>query len=101
MSKRVISYNRFTMTMIEDFYHHLVHYLVLIFILLGGLILYLFFNHQPERQWIVAQTTAFLYILWGIGHHWVTDKRIYLKVVVEYVLISLIGLILVKGVLFL
>lgn len=82
-----------------DRHHHFLHYVVLFAILFTGLTLFIAFRFQPQIQWIISLTVAGLYVLWGIGHHSVIDKHMHARIVVEYVLMSLVGLILLWGVL--
>ncbi|KKR34337.1 MAG: hypothetical protein UT63_C0003G0053 [Candidatus Gottesmanbacteria bacterium GW2011_GWC2_39_8] len=78
--------------------HHLIAYLILIFILLSGLFFFLNFQGVPRMQIEVAVITSVFYALWGIVHHLI-DRDLHPKIVVEYILIGLIAVILIKGVL--
>lgn len=87
--------------MFEDIHHHLFHYLALFIILLGGLLVFFSFSYRTDAQWLVAISMAILYVIWAIGHHLIIDKHLHFRIVIEYILISLIGLLLVRAILFL
>ena len=86
--------------MIKAIHHHVLHYFILAVILVTGLILFVTYKYRIDVQWNIAVIIALLYTCWGIGHHFIIDRHIYTKIVVEYVLISVIGLVLIRGVLF-
>lgn len=86
--------------MLKVIHHHILHYLILAVILVTGLILFISYKHRIDIQWNIAVVIAALYAFWGVWHHFALDRHIYAKIVVEYILISVIGLILIRGVLF-
>ena len=85
--------------MLEDIHHHLIHYVILLCILVAGFSTFLVFRHQTLIQMGISVVVAFLYVLWGIGHHSAIEKHMHSRIMIEYILVSLIGLILVWGVL--
>lgn len=78
---------------------HIIHYLILIVIL--GLAVVLFFlavgNHQ--LQFRIAITTSTLYFIWGVIHHRL-EGDLHPRIMVEYLLIALLAIILLKGAIF-
>ena len=71
---------------------HLPHYLPLIGILLMGILGYTYFSYDRAFQNVVALSLAASYITWGIVHHKLHND-LYLEVVVEYIIISILGLV--------
>lgn len=86
--------------MIRSFHHHLLEeakehnldYLVLVLGLLGGLGIFVYFSGQQTVQVAVVFLLALFYFFWGICHH-VFKKDLHLKVVLEYLVISVLGLV--------
>lgn len=83
----------------KNHHFHIIHYLVLIVIL--GLALVLFFlgegNHQ--YQFKIAIFTSTLYFIWGVIHHRL-EGDLHPAIMVEYLLIALLAIILLKGAIF-
>ena len=85
--------------MIKAFFNHLTDeikehwqdYLVLALGLSGGLAVFVFAGQNQQRSLIVFFITAF-YFLWGIIHH-TLERDLHFRVVLEYLLISLLGLV--------
>ncbi len=75
---------------------HVMHYMILIFILAIGLLTFSFFAGYPDRQFLVAIGTSIAYFIWGVIHHQAEDD-LHPKIVVEYLLISLLAVILLRG----
>lgn len=73
---------------------HLIHYLILLSLFTFGLFFFVYFGYNRIIQsWcVIAMSIA--YFLWGIIHHYL-EKNLYLKVVIEYFLVALLGAILV------
>lgn len=78
---------------------HIIHYLVLVVIL--GLAVVLFFlaagNHQ--YQFKIAIITSTLYFIWGVIHHRL-EGDLHPRIMVEYLLVALLAVILLKGAIF-
>ncbi len=74
---------------------HLWQYLILIFSGIIFLILLSVFKSQRLNQFIVFIAFVSFYICWGIYHH-ITDNRLNLKIVIEYIIIGFIVILLVK-----
>ncbi len=76
----------------------IIHYIVLILILSGGVAG--FYNAAPNilTQFIVGVVTSVAYIIWGVVYH-ALKKDLHTRVMVEYVLISAIAIVLLATVL--
>lgn len=85
--------------MTKDVHLHLIHYIFLLSILIAGIISYIVFSPYPSKQFGAVVITAILYIIWGIAHHHL-EGDLYPKIVVEYILIALLSVILLRGVIF-
>lgn len=80
----------------EHLHYHLSHY-VLLFILLGfELVLFFVNSSNPFLQRIIIYSASILYFLWGIVHHRL-EGDLMPKIVVEYLLISLLAVLLLRG----
>lgn len=79
----------------KEFKKHMFDYLVLLSV--GSLFLFLLKINQGNRTYsfIVALVFCMLYILWGIYHHY-KHGSLYLKNIVEYILIGFTFLYLLK-----
>ncbi len=77
--------------MIKRIKTHIGYYASLIVILAFGFLLVSLAFPNRELQILVAAITTFLYVFWGIIHH-VINHDLYMKIVVEYVLIGILGL---------
>jgi len=86
--------------MIKVFLNHLIDevkehwwgYLVLILGLLGGLVAFILFSGQAQKRNLAVLFLTVFYFLWGIIHH-TLKKDLHFKVILEYLLISLLGLV--------
>lgn len=86
--------------MIERETHfHLLHYLVLIVILLLSVVLFFLNTGNAQNQFYIALITSFLYVGWGVLHHHL-EGDFHPKIMVEYLLMALLALILLKGAIF-
>ncbi|MBI4067650.1 hypothetical protein HY407_04655 [Candidatus Gottesmanbacteria bacterium] len=85
--------------MLKDIHFHLTHYFFLLSILSLGIISYFFLSPYPEKQYAAVIITAILYIIWGIAHH-LLEGDLHIKIVVEYILIALLSIMLLRGVIF-
>ncbi len=80
----------------EHFHYHFSHY-VFLFILLGfELVLFFIQSGNPQLQSMIIYSSAVLYFFWGILHHHF-EGDLMPKVVVEYLLISLLAVLLLRG----
>lgn len=66
---------------------HLLHYLILFFILTLGLVGFVVFQFHPQVQLLVVGLTVGGYIVWGLIHHYIED-RLRWEVAGEYFLIG-------------
>ena len=78
---------------------HLWHYIPLLGILIFGVISFSIFSYDKSFQAFVAVVMGIFYVLWGVIHHY-AHKDLSLMVVVEYVLVSSLGLIIIFSLLF-
>lgn len=72
---------------------HVVHYLVLAFILLGGVVAFFWAAPNSSVQFIIGVVTSVAYVLWGFIHHAI-QKDLHKRIVIEYILIGAIAIIL-------
>lgn len=80
----------------EHFHFHLSHY-VLLFVLLGfELVIFFINNGNPFLQSMIIYSASIGYFLWGIVHHRL-EGDLMPKIVVEYLLISLLAVLLLRG----
>ena len=85
--------------MIKDIHLHLSHYIFLLSILIMGLVSYSFFTPFPDKQFGVVILTAILYVIWGIAHHHL-EGNLHAKIMVEYSLIALLSIMILRGVIY-
>lgn len=74
----------------KDSQIHTLHYFFLLSIFSLAIAFFFIFQFERLMQVYVIIATAFAYFLWGIIHHYLEDN-LYLKVVIEYFLIALLG----------
>jgi len=74
----------------ENIKKHLVHYLVLLFLLVSGGLSFFYFQRFPQAQIVSAFLTASFYVLWGVIHHYL-EGDLHLRVVVEYMAVAILG----------
>ncbi|MDO8657334.1 MAG: hypothetical protein Q7K55_01240 [Candidatus Levybacteria bacterium] len=77
--------------MTNFFKDHIVYYLSLFLILVLGLYLALRVFQDKRLQIYVIAGTVFLYVFWGIFHHYI-NHDLNRKIVVEYILMGALGL---------
>lgn len=78
---------------------YLIDYIILSVAVTTAVWLFYFFVGQPDVQYLTAKFLALFYILWGIIHHY-HKGDFHAKVVVEYLLIALLFLIIIRGAIF-
>lgn len=69
---------------------HLSHYLVLLAIFSFGIFFFLYFSYNHLIQILTVLLVSTAYFFWGITHHYL-EKNLYLKVVIEYFLVAVLG----------
>jgi len=74
----------------KDIKEHLGHYLILLFLLASGGLVFFYFQRFPQAQIVSAFLTASFYVLWGVIHHYL-EGDLHLRVVVEYMAVALLG----------
>lgn len=72
------------------------HYFTLALLLSVGFILFFISNGFPSRQILITSAVAFLYVFWGIIHHSIKGD-LHPRIVIEYSLIALLSVIMVRG----
>jgi len=85
-------FRSFPRHLIKEFKEYWRDYLVLLLGLLGGLTAFVFFSSQNVKQLLVVFGLVLFYFSWGIVHH-TLKKDLHFKVVLEYLLVSLLGLV--------
>ena len=63
------------------------HYLALLAILSVGFGLYWMFNFNRMAQVGITLALGAIYVLWGMVHH-ALNKELYLKIILEYLLVA-------------
>lgn len=76
----------------------IIHYFSLAVILSAGFILFFLSSGFPQRQYIITAVIAFSYIFWGIIHHSLKGD-LHPRIVIEYSLIALLSVVIVRGIL--
>ncbi len=77
--------------------HVMLHYIVLVLILMGGVISFFMVKENPFLQLMIGIVTSVSYVLWGIIHHYM-DHSLHKKIVIEYLLIGAIAIVLLSTV---
>lgn len=83
----------------KSFVKHIPHYVSLISIFIAGLVGFCVFSYDRYFQIAIAVALSLSYISWGIIHH-AAHKDICWTVILEYVAISILGLVLIISLLF-
>lgn len=78
---------------------HFPHYLPLLGIFVASIYGFRIFSYDRNFQAAVAIASAVSYASWGIIHH-IIHKDIRLSIFIEYLVISIIGLIVILSVIF-
>jgi len=78
---------------------HLPHYLSLVGMLLASLLAFFLFPYDDLFLLGVALATACGYITWGIVHHLI-HKDLYLVTIIEYITVSILGLVIALSLIF-
>ena len=74
------------------------HIFLLLTLAIGVVSIYIF-QGFPYRQMLIVVFMAAIYIGWGIIHH-LQEGDLHLSVVVEYLLVAILFLVLMKGAIF-
>lgn len=80
----------------KDKHFHTLHYIILIIILSLAIVLFFAFAGNPQLQFYIALATSITYFLWGVIHHDL-EGDLHPKIVVEYLLIALLAILLLRG----
>lgn len=73
--------------------NHYAYYLSLLLILIFGFLI-AYNSSDKQFQFVVALMTAFVYVMWGILHHFI-NHELTPKIVLEYTLMGSLGMSLV------
>lgn len=80
----------------KNHHFHVSHYLILLFCLSIGVITFIYFIGFPDRQFVTAIIFSMLYFIWGIVHH-ALEGDLHPKIMVEYLVISILAVLLLRG----
>lgn len=80
----------------KNLHFHLSYYLVLVLILSLGTVVFFFFSGERSMQFVVGVITSFSYFSWGVVHHHL-EGDLHPAIVVEYLLIALLAVFLLRG----
>lgn len=83
----------------KDTHFHLLHYLVLVIFLLLAVVLFFLSAGNNQLQFKIGIATSITYFIWGIVHHRL-EGDLHPKIMVEYLLIALLAMFLLKGAIF-
>ena len=78
--------------------NHFFQYFVLLTILSLGFVSFVSSFGNRRLQFKIVVTTSFLYVVWGVVHHFL-EKTLYPKIVVEYILVALLAVVILGGLL--
>ena len=78
--------------MMESMSKHLPHYISLIGILIAGILGFYFFSYDRFFQTAIVIALALSYVSWGIIHHAI-HKDICLSIIMEYIAVSILGVV--------
>ena len=83
----------------QQFLKHLPHYISLASILAAGLIGFIVYSYDQKFQISVVLALALSYVSWGIIHHTI-HRDISLSIILEYVAVSILGVVIVFSLIF-
>ena len=84
--------------MINHLKTHFFQYFVLIVILSLGVISFILSIGNKELQFKIVVAVSFLYVIWGMVHHFL-EKTLYPKIVIEYIAVALLATVILGGLL--
>jgi len=84
--------------MISHFKTHFFQYFILLIIVALGAISFIIFIGDKELQFKIILVTSFLYVVWGVVHHFL-EKTLYPKIVIEYIAVALLAIVILGGLL--
>ena len=76
--------------------HVYYHYVSLFLLLATGFILFYLNSGFPRQQFIISIYIAVLYVLWGLIHHYLKGD-LHMRIVIEYSLIALLSIVIIRG----
>lgn len=83
----------------KNFAKHLPHYFALIGLMAVGVAGFSLFSYDRGFQTALIIAMAFGYFAWGIVHHLI-HKDLYFAVVMEYLAVSILGLVVVLSLIY-
>lgn len=84
--------------MIDHLKTHFFQYFTLLLILSLGVFGFILSIGNKSLQFKIVLITSFLYVIWGIVHHFF-EKTLYPKIVIEYVAVALLAVVILGGLL--
>lgn len=78
---------------------HLSHYIVLLVIMMAGLVAMIASGKSTLAHTVILVLMSLGYFFWGVIHHFL-EKDLHFEVVLEYFIMSLLGLAFVFGVIY-
>jgi hypothetical protein len=78
---------------------HLPHYLSLYGIFAAALVGFIVFTYDRDFQVAIAISVSAAYFVWGVVHHSI-HKDLDVKVVIEYLVIALFGMVALLGLIY-
>ena len=85
--------------MIKKVVKHIPHYISLFGIFMAALLAFYFFSYDRFFLSGVSVAVAASYVSWGVIHHLI-HKDLYPAVVIEYIAVSVLGLVIVLSLIF-
>ena len=79
--------------------NHISHYGLLLLVLTLAIGLFFYFSGLPSKQFSVVIAVSVFYFVWGIVGH-AKDGDLHIKIVVEYALIAILAVLLLRGAIF-
>lgn len=77
-------------------HHSIISYIFLVLLLLLAVLGTFYYQGYGQKQLIVIELTALLYFLWGVLIHYL-EGDLHIKIVVEYLLIAVLAMIILRG----
>lgn len=78
---------------------YLIDYIILSVAVTVSVWLFYFYIGQTDVQYLTAKLLAVFYVIWGSIHHY-HKGDFHVKIVIEYLVIALLSLIIIRGAIF-
>ncbi len=79
--------------------HKYIYFLTLFLVLALSIWLFYLLAGFPRKQFVLIILAAIFYFIWGVVHHLIKGD-FHLKIMLEYLLIAILAVILLKGAIF-